>query len=86
MSLIAQITINRDAIATIIISRITNVRTVKLDDDQVSTYEVRLAEQYPHGGMKNPPGVSVGTIEHRYGDGAYVCVAKAMQLIEESRK
>lgn len=70
MSLWFHLNMNDKTIATVAITRTTNTETGTLPDDTVSTYEVQL------------DGQPVGTVEHRYGNGAFDLAHKATTLID----
>jgi len=68
VSLWFTVMINRHEVGSLVIRRLTNVDQAVLPGDAVSTYLVTR------------DGRKAGTVEHRYGDGAWALVRKALEL------
>lgn len=68
MSLWFTLRVNRDEVGSLVVRRLTNLEETVLPDDVVSTYLVTR------------DGRKAGKVEHRYGDGPWVLVRKALDL------
>jgi hypothetical protein len=68
MSLWFTLRLNTKEIGSLVVRRITQTDRAVLDDDEVSTYIVVR------------DGHEMGKVTHRYGDGAWVLVRKALDL------
>lgn len=76
MSLIAKVQINEDHIGTVVVRRMSGTE----DPDSWGSYEYRVIDQRVSGHTDRLAG---GEVRHRYGDGAFVLLARVMEAAHE---
>ncbi len=75
MSLIIDVSVNEHRLFTVSAQRVSNTALVTLSDDTVSDYRVFKCGLDPNTEF-------IGTLSHRYGDGASVLARKALHAAE----
>jgi len=69
MALAAELYVNRRKIGVVVVTRVSNVDSVVLDDSDISDYSVYVRDR---------EGITNTTVRHRYGDGALHLLHRAL--------